>query len=629
MPAFWSFARDLLRYRGLLLLAAAATLLDAAAAFAGFGAIILLIRGIFGEGGGEGGGEAGGEVGDGAVGAGPDLRAQAAEALRDPRLSGWIGDRSSWAELLPTEPLPSFLWALGGLLLIAAAGSLFRFAAQYITLTVIYRTVMRLRQRCFARVLHAPMEAVWSSGTADTMSRIVGDSSRLARGFSTLLSKAVRESVMGVAFLLWAFLLDWKLAALFLLGVLPIAVCIRKFGKRIRRATKGALKANAVMLAAMQEALQSAAVVRTHNAEGAERRRFARISRRLYRQEMRARGAKAMASPLVELIALAGVAAVMAVAAWMVFAGHAQRADMLGVLIALAAAGGSVKPLANLNNDLQEAGAAAVRLAEVTSLPAESHGPADRALPALPRHRESVRFEGVAYRYPGAESPALRRLDLDVRAGQSVALVGPNGSGKTTALSLLTRLTEPTAGRVLIDGMDIAGVSLRSLRRQMALVSQAPVIFAGTVADNIAYGRRHEPRRAIEAAAVAALADGFVRRLPDGYDTVLGEGGTGLSGGQRQRLCIARAVLRDPAILILDEATSQIDSSSEAEIHQALTRLRAGRTTFLIAHRLATVVDADLIVVLDGGAVADRGTHDELLTRCPLYRDLVRHQQAG
>ena len=616
MPEFWSFARDLLRYRGLLVLAAVSTVLDAVAAFAGFGTLVLIIQVIFG-----GGDEPAG-------GAGPDLRAEAAARLSEPSVVAWIGDRSAWADALPAAPLASFLTILAALILIAAAGSAFRFAAQYITLTVIYRTVMRLRQRCFSRVLHAPMESVWASGTADTISRIVGDSSRLARGFSTLLSKAVRESLMGVAFLSWAFLLDWKLALLFILGVLPIGVCIKTFGKRIRRATKGALKQNAVMLGAMQEAMQSAAVVRTHNAEGAERRRFARISRALYRQEMRARGAKALSSPLVELIALVGVAAVMAVAAWMVFNGYARRADVLGVLIALAAAGGSVKPLANLNNDLQEASAAAERLREVLDLPAESHGPADRAKPALPRHRASVVFDAVSYRYPDAPAPALRRLDLHVPAGTSVALVGPNGSGKTTTLSLLTRLTEPTSGRVLVDGVDIAAVSLRSLRLQIALVSQAPTIFAGSVADNIAYGRRHTRRADIEAAAVAASADRFIRELPRGYDTVLGEGGTGLSGGQKQRLCIARAVLRDPAILILDEAMSQIDTASEAQIHAALQQLRTGRTTFIIAHRLATVVDADLIVVLDGGQVVDRGTHDELLQRCELYQELARHSQA-
>ena len=230
---------------------------------------------------------------------------------------------------------------------------------------------------------------------------------------------------------------------------------------------------------------------------------------------------------------------------------------------------------------------------------------------------------------PGPRSPRSTAWTCTSRTASRWPLSGTNGSGKTTLLNMLPRLTAPTAGRVLIDGTDIATVSLRSLRKQMSVVTQQTVLFAGTVADNIAYGRRETPRARIVEAAEAAHADGFVRELRDGYDTVLGEGGSGLSGGQRQRLCIARAILRDPSILIMDEATSQIDAESEHRIAEAIDALREGRTTLIIAHRLSTVIDCDLIVVMEDSRIIDRGRHEELLDRCGVYQTLVRTQLGG
>ncbi|MFW6033262.1 MAG: ABC transporter ATP-binding protein, partial [Phycisphaeraceae bacterium] len=290
--------------------------------------------------------------------------------------------------------------------------------------------------------------------------------------------------------------------------------------------------------------------------------------------------------------------------------------------------GASFRPLANLNNDLQEAAAAASRIREVLELPVEPNvrGSHREGRPVLPRHRESVRFDHVSYHYPGSETPALEGVDLEVAHGENIAIVGPNGAGKSTLLNLLPRLNEPSAGRVLIDGKDIAKVSLRSLRRQIAVVTQQTVLFEGTIAENVAYGQRHIPRERVVTAAKAAYAHEFIDRLPAGYDTHLGEGGAGLSGGQKQRLAIARAILRDPAILILDEATSQIDAESEARINRALAEFREGRTTFVIAHRLSTVVDADRIVVMVDGQIADQGTHGELLGRCPVYQTLTQTQ---
>jgi subfamily B ATP-binding cassette protein MsbA len=246
--------------------------------------------------------------------------------------------------------------------------------------------------------------------------------------------------------------------------------------------------------------------------------------------------------------------------------------------------------------------------------------------PALPRHRQSVEFRNVSYRYPGAHAAALEKVNLRIGAGETVAIVGSNGAGKTTLVSMLPRLLSPTEGDVLIDGLDISRFSIRSVRRQIAVMSQESAIFHATVFDNIAYGLRRPARDKVLAAAKDAFVDDFVRQLPEGYDTMLSERGATLSGGQKQRICIARAILRDPAILIFDEAMSQVDSDSERRIRQAMAEFVRGRTTLIVAHRFATVLSAARIVVMDAGRIVDVGPHEELLGRCPLYRTLYQTQ---
>ena len=603
----------MLHYRRLLVIGAIAAVFDAITAFAGLGLMSQLIQVTFGE--------------DRMT-----LHEYLHQALSKPEVIDRVGDFTHLADLVPNDVFIGFAIAVVAILPLAIFGSLMRFTYQTMSITVALRTVMRIRQRAYFHMLHAPIEEAQGIASADRLSRLMGDTSTLGKGFNTLMGKAVRDLLMGVVGLTMALLIDWKLTGIFLLGLPLIGIAIRKFGKTIRRAAKYSLRQYAVMIGAAQETMQNPGVVRLHNAEGYERRRFNTINRRVVEQEMRSRTAKALSSPVIEFIALLGLVAVSLIAAYYVFrAETVQPTDVLTVLISLGLAGMSVKPLANLNNDLQESAAAATRIAEVMAVPVEPESriardaqPSD--LPDLPRHHQSIVFEAVSYRYPGADEPAVTHVDLEIKHGQSVAIVGTNGSGKSTLLNLLPRLTNPSQGRVLIDGIDIADVSLRSLRRQMSMVTQQSVLFAGTIADNIAYGRRETPRDAIVAAAQASFADEFVRELPHGYDTVLGEGGSGLSGGQRQRLCIARAILRDPAILILDEATSQIDSESEARITTAINEAKAGRTTLIIAHRLSTVVDCDNIAVMSDGRIIDQGTHRQLLDRCVTYQTLVQTQ---
>jgi ABC-type multidrug transport system fused ATPase/permease subunit len=249
-------------------------------------------------------------------------------------------------------------------------------------------------------------------------------------------------------------------------------------------------------------------------------------------------------------------------------------------------------------------------------------------LPNLPRHHTAIRFDNLTYSYPGAKAPALDGVTLDVNFGEMVAIVGGNGSGKSTLVTTLARLIKPSCGKVLIDGKDIFEHDLRSVREQMAMVTQKTRLFKGTIAENIAYGRSWATPQDIAAAAKAATADLFIDEMPEGYDTPIGEGGEGVSGGQAQRLCIARAVLRDPAILILDEATSQVDTTSETLIAEAMEQITQGRTTLVIAHRMSTITHADRIVVMDAGKIVGNGKHDELLKTCPQYQALATGQLA-
>ena len=530
-------------------------------------------------------------------------------------------------EIAPAGRFEAFLSVMGVVAVLSVVGTVGRSTHQLVTLTVVQHAAMRWRRMLFRRLVHAPLFDGQATGTQDRVSRLMTDVNLMATGYRALLGPAVQAALHGASAGVVALTINWKLSLLVLVGAPALGVMLRKFGKRIRKATRRELGERGRMMGTLQESLNGLRVVKVHDAEGYERRRFAGVNRSLYRQEMKARTVKAIASPAIELLATLGVMGVASIAAWLIFERGEPAEAFMTSLFALAGAALSLKPLTDLNNILHESGAAAQRVLELTELAVEPRGShADPAAVALPRHRESIEFDRVVFRYAGEREPALRELSLRVPHGQRVAIVGPNGSGKTTLLSLVPRLITPESGAVRIDGVDLARARLSDLRRQVAVVTQQTVLFEGTVAMNIAYGRRHTPRERIVAAARAAHADAFITQLPEGYDTPLGEHGAGLSGGQAQRLAIARAVLRDPAILILDEATSQIDAESEAEIGKALKEVSRGRTTLVIAHRLSTVVDADLIVVMESGKIVDQGAHGELLSRCRLYQTLTQTQ---
>ncbi len=555
-------------------------------------------------------------------------------------------DNAQWTvpawlvEQLPTDAWQSIVLLVVLIAVLAVASGFFQFTHAFLALTVVHRTVMRIRRKAFRSLLFMPLLAAQRGGIedsagspngpvsgSDAVSRLIADADQLAYGFEALLSKAVTQVTKGLGALVFAFVINWQLSLLAMVIAPAVWGVIRYFGRRIKRASKAAMGHRAQLLSIATEAAQALRVVKAYTAERREAHRFSVANRRVYHQMLKARTARALSKPFVEVLTVFILVVLVLVAFWFIRQESLQVPDFMKVLGGLALGGAALKPLTGLINDMQTSAGAAERLDELLHASTEpGHEP---GLERLPRHSKSIELADVAVRYPGARTPAVDGVSLKIEHGERVAIVGPNGSGKTTLLGLLYRMYDPEHGAVLVDGHDLTEVSVRSLRKQIGVVSQETVLFEGTVRDNVAYGKPTATDDEVQSALDRARATEFVSEMPGGLRAEIAERGTSLSGGQRQRLAIARAILRDPAILILDEATSMIDAGSEARINEAMDEFSQGRTTVVVAHRLSTVRRADRIVVLEAGKVVDIGAHDQLMARCELYQDLARTQLLG
>jgi len=506
------------------------------------------------------------------------------------------------------------LWALALVLL----KGVLEFLSEYNLRLVGLRVTLDLREDLYDRVLRQPVAFFWQHPTGSLMSRLTGDVARLQKLVAADQAEILRAGGILILQTAWVFYLhpglSFMLAVALPLMVWPIVI----FGRKLKRSSRKSQERMAELSAILQETLSGVRVVKAFGAEVFERTRFRRALERMLGPDRKTAKLGSLTGPVFDLAGALTLAAFLVAVGWRMGAGGMDLRTLPGFLFGLGYLFLAAKRLARLNNDLQQGMAAARRVFQLLDTPPEPLE--DTRLPALTGFRDAVEFEGVRFSY--GRRQALRGIDLAVRAGQVVALVGPSGGGKTTLVSLLPRFFDPDAGTVRLDGRDIRQVRLSTLRAQIGLVSQDVILFDDTVRRNIAYALENAPLEAVERAARAACADEFIRALPEGYDTRLGGGGQKLSAGQRQRLSIARALLKDPPILILDEATSALDAESEALLQAALENLVRGRTVFVIAHRLSTVRRADRILVLDAGRIVEDGSHAELMAHGRLYRRL-------
>ncbi len=538
------------------------------------------------------------------------------------RLLRWVG--SALPPDAPDTKLRTLIYILMALVTVAVASNIFRYVGETLIARAILRTLFDLRDRLYVRTLHLPMSYFSGAKTADLVTRFVQDIQEIQRGLITLFGKAVREPMRGVFLIALAFTLDWRVT-LTMAGVVPLAVILFwAVGRSVKNANRKLLQAYGAMIGALTASLQSLRVVKTYTAEEHERARLDVVDRRMFEQQLHLAKLDAFLSPMMETIAVLTGSLLTVWLASLVLDHALSTAKFAALGVTLSMLFDPLRKLTDVYVRIQRSTAGAERIFQVLDHPVESDlAPGDVDVAPL---EKGLDFLNVSFTYPGATAPALSDVTLSIRRGETVAIVGPNGCGKTTLVSLLPRLFDPEKGEVRYDGVDIRRATLNSLRRQIGFVGQDAVIFEGTPVENIAYGASPVDRGRAEDAARRAYADEFIRNIPGGYEAVLGERGSTLSGGQRQRLAIARAIYRDAPILIFDEATSQIDTESEQKIQTALREFAKGRTTIIIAHRLSTIQFADRIIVMDAGRIIDSSSHKELFDRCPLYRTLCETQ---